>query len=347
MNERQKTLANLVILLVILFLTQTHVNNTKVIANGLPILQIAPSYYLVDNPNEPFSLNLTIANVTDLYGWEVKIYYPRTIIEYNDAIEDGFLRSAGDTFWVSPVADNNYNTTHGRVLLACSLMGMVAGTSGFGVLSTVSFRAVGGGLATLHLADTKLADSHVPVHNPIVHTAADGAVDVATFHNIVITQVQSMKTATGSGYSMNVSVTLANWGTSTETFNVTIYANGTFATRKQFTLEQASEITSAIVWNTNGWGFGNRTILAAADIVPGETITSDNTLADGWVVVTIPGDIDGNFKVNLSDLVLLAQAYGSRLSEPRYRINADIDNNAVVGLSDLVALAQHYGQQYP
>jgi hypothetical protein len=226
-------------------------------------------------------------------------------------------------------------------------MGMVAGTSGFGVLSTVSFRAVGGGLATLHLADTKLADSHVPVHNPIVHTAADGAVDVATFHNIVITQVQSMKTATGSGYSMNVSVTLANWGTSTETFNVTIYANGTFATRKQFTLEQASEITSAIVWNTNGWGFGNRTILAAADIVPGETITSDNTLADGWVVVTIPGDIDGNFKVNLSDLVLLAQAYGSRLSEPRYRINADIDNNAVVGLSDLVALAQHYGQQYP
>lgn len=65
------------------------------------------------------------------------------------------------------------------------------------------------------------------------------------------------------------------------------------------------------------------------------------------VTVTIPGDIDGDFKVNLVDLVILALAYGSRPGEPKWNPNADIDGDNVVGLSDLVILALHYGQHYP
>jgi hypothetical protein len=63
--------------------------------------------------------------------------------------------------------------------------------------------------------------------------------------------------------------------------------------------------------------------------------------------VAIPGDLNGDFKVNLEDLVLLAQAYGSKPGDPNWNPNADIDNNGVVGLSDLVILALHYGQHYP
>jgi hypothetical protein len=63
--------------------------------------------------------------------------------------------------------------------------------------------------------------------------------------------------------------------------------------------------------------------------------------------VTIPGDIDGDFKVKLVDLVILALAYGSRPGEPKWNPNADIDGDNVVGLSDLVILALHYGQHYP
>jgi hypothetical protein len=65
------------------------------------------------------------------------------------------------------------------------------------------------------------------------------------------------------------------------------------------------------------------------------------------IVVTIPGDIDGNFKVQLQDLVILAMAYGSKPGDSNWNPNADIDGNNVVGLSDLVILAQHYGQHYP
>jgi len=59
------------------------------------------------------------------------------------------------------------------------------------------------------------------------------------------------------------------------------------------------------------------------------------------------GDINGDGKVDLTDLVLLANAYGSRPGDAKWNANADIDGNGIVGLSDLVIMALHYGQHYP
>jgi hypothetical protein len=62
------------------------------------------------------------------------------------------------------------------------------------------------------------------------------------------------------------------------------------------------------------------------------------------VVVTIPGDLNGDFKVGLSDLVILAKPYGSIPGDTKWNPNADIDDDGVVGRSDLAILAQHYGE---
>jgi hypothetical protein len=61
----------------------------------------------------------------------------------------------------------------------------------------------------------------------------------------------------------------------------------------------------------------------------------------------IPGDVNWDRWVSLADLVLLAQAYGSKPGDSNWNANADIDGNSAVALPDLVALAQHYGQHYP
>lgn len=63
--------------------------------------------------------------------------------------------------------------------------------------------------------------------------------------------------------------------------------------------------------------------------------------------VTILGDLNGDFKVNLTDLNILAQAYGSNPSSPNWNPIADLDGNGVVGLTDLVTTAEHYAQHYP
>jgi len=58
----------------------------------------------------------------------------------------------------------------------------------------------------------------------------------------------------------------------------------------------------------------------------------------------IPGDINGDGTVNLSDQRILAGAFGSTPGDPRWNSNADISGDGKVGLGDLVILGLHYGQ---
>jgi hypothetical protein len=113
------------------------------------------------------------------------------------------------------------------------------------------------------------------------------------------------------------------------------------------TLARGSSTTTAPLLNTTGLAYGNYTVSAYACLVSDETNTTNNLFSDGCVVVTIPGDINGDFKVSLADLVILANAYGSKPGDTKWNPNADINGNNIVDLSDLVLMAIHYGQHYP
>src|SRR5271157_1971262 len=69
------------------------------------------------------------------------------------------------------------------------------------------------------------------------------------------------------------------------------------------------------------------------------------------VVVPPPklvGDLNGDGKVGLDDLVLLANAYDSKPGDSNWNPLADIARPyGVIGLTDLVTLAMHYGQHSP
>jgi len=63
---------------------------------------------------------------------------------------------------------------------------------------------------------------------------------------------------------------------------------------------------------------------------------------------SLVGDLNGDGKVSLQDLALMAQAYGSKPGDPNWNPLADIaPPYGVIGLTDLVTLATHYGQQSP
>jgi hypothetical protein len=168
-------------------------------------------------------------------------------------------------------------------------------------------------------------------------------------HNIAATSVRavSAKTVIGRGFSYNLSVLVADEGDYAETFNVTAYANSTVIGTEQASLTATDQTTLTFTWNTTSFAYGNYTLSGYAGPVPGETDTADNNLKGGWITVSIPGDLDGDFKVSRQDLVLLSNAYGSTPGTPNWNPNADIDGNGIVGLSDLTSLACHYGQHYP
>jgi parallel beta-helix repeat protein len=168
-----------------------------------------------------------------------------------------------------------------------------------------------------------------------------------TSPDIAVLNVTPSKLNVGQGFLIHINITVMNQGNKIEGFNLKTYANTTSLQTQYFTLVSNNSTTFTYAWNTSGFAEGNYTIWAYAWPVPGETDTADNNFTGGWVLVTIPGDLNGDFKVSLADLVLLANAYGSRPGDLNWNFNADIDGNSVVGLSDLVILANHYGQQFP
>jgi hypothetical protein len=168
----------------------------------------------------------------------------------------------------------------------------------------------------------------------------------SSIHDVAVTNITS-KNVVGQGFSSSIDVTVENQGNFQELLSLTLYANTTavagFTSR---TLLNGTSVTLAMTWNTSGFDYGNYTLTANVTPVPDEIDFADNNMTS-WTIVTIPGDVDGNFRVQLNDLVLLAHAYSSRPGNSNWNPNADIDGNLVVGLPDLAILARNYGQQYP
>ena len=161
-------------------------------------------------------------------------------------------------------------------------------------------------------------------------------------HDVAVTNVTSSKTVVGQGYSASINITVENQGDYTETFNVTLYANETSIELQTITLTNGSSTTLTFAWNTSGFAYGNYTISAFADTVPAETDTADNTYTDGWVKVTVAGDIDGSGRVDIGDLGLLGVAWFSTPTSPNWNPNADIDGSGRVDLGDLGILGVNW-----
>jgi parallel beta-helix repeat protein len=171
-------------------------------------------------------------------------------------------------------------------------------------------------------------------------------------HDIGITGITTSKTVVGQGFNLNINTTIFNYGDNAETFNVTVYCNETAITLPNgenytpVTLGSGNFTTVAIAWNTSGFAKGNCTVSAVADTVPGETDTEDNTLPDGWVFVSIPGDINGDQYVNAKDAVLLGAAFNSSQEQPSFNPNADTNGDQWCNAKDAVILGTHFNEHW-
>jgi parallel beta-helix repeat protein len=163
-------------------------------------------------------------------------------------------------------------------------------------------------------------------------------------HNVAVISVVSAKTVIGQGYSGNVTVYGANKGEYFETFSVTTYADVTPIASTTVPLGSGSTASNTFSWNTNGTPRGNYTISAYAGQVPGETDTSDNNFTDGWILVSVVGDVNGDGKVNLVDVFSVALAYGSVPGMTNWKPNLDINNDGKINLIDYFTTALNYGK---
>ena len=124
-------------------------------------------------------------------------------------------------------------------------------------------------------------------------------------------------------------------------------------------MDSGNSTTVTFTWNTAGFDYGNYTIWAYAEPVLDETDTGDNNCTfNGFVSVTIPGDVTGDFAVKLDDITSLLDGFGSTIDSDGYRHmspciycphspNCDIDLDGKIALSDITTTLDNFGKHYP
>jgi len=211
---------------------------------------------------------------------------------------------------------------------------------------TIYFQVQSFGCTVLDLHDTRLVDQF---GDPIAHDVEDGFF-CTLVADVAIVSVEPSRNTTyslGCWTMVNVTVMAANVGDTTETFNVTAYyGNNTIGTLPVIDLLPGQNTTLTFIWNTTGLEpCSNFAMSAEASPVPYELNLTNNILINGFVKIKIVGDVNGDGAVDIFDLVLAADAYGSVIGDPDYNPQADVAPNCgIVDIFDIVTITSRYGQ---
>jgi len=308
-----------------------------------------------------FVVSVVIENATDLCSLDIELHWNTTYIEYVNHTATIPIEDYLDPVSPSPYSGilhnpilevkNEVDISAGIYWAVFSTMGK-SGFNGNGTVFVMTFRIVHQPprgeediMLSLNLAEVSLANS-IPI--PIPHEVVNGSIIIEAFklHDIAIVNVTSFKSAVGQNYTAIINVIIENQGDYFEAFFVTACANTTTVGTQIVFLNSGYYATTSFIWNTTGFSKGNYTTSAYTSLVTGETDTTDNTNIDGIVTVTIPGDVDGDFDVDIYDVVKLCWSYCSETGDPHFDANCDIDCDDDVDIYDVVILCSHYGEEY-
>jgi len=115
---------------------------------ALTIIYLAPSEISVA-VGDVFTVNVTVTNVTDLYAWQIKLFFDPTILNCTNAwYPDGHVFAGKEIVSLEPVIDN----IEGFVLYGCCLLGEEENFNGNGTLCQIQFRGISRGNSSLEFA---------------------------------------------------------------------------------------------------------------------------------------------------------------------------------------------------
>ena len=213
--------------------------------------------------------------------------------------------------------------------------------SGNATLLIFNLAVVNYGITPLHFQGVVINDD---AGNPIPFTTQDGYLAIVQ-HDIAVTDVIASPTETYVGSNVEINVTLQNYGNVPETFTTTIYANGNNISAFQVLnlLPNETRITS-YEWNTTGFSASNTpyVISAEAEILPYETNTTNNVFVGNQVKLKLVGDVNGDGKVNIDDMIAWDAAYGTKAGDLNWNPQADINGDGVVDNLDGYLILQNY-----
>jgi hypothetical protein len=125
------------------------------LAQADTVLTIASSEATI-GPGGTFSVEVNVAGVSDLYGYQFDVLFNPNVLEALTSSEGSFLSQGGSTFFIPGTNDNV-----GGVVAATAntLLSPVPGVSGSGNLAVLTFEALKSGASSIAISGAELIDS--------------------------------------------------------------------------------------------------------------------------------------------------------------------------------------------
>ncbi|MDH5375472.1 MAG: cohesin domain-containing protein [Candidatus Bathyarchaeota archaeon] len=297
-------------------------------------------------PNQNFTINVTISEVENLYGYEFKLGYNTSVLDGVDVIVSPFENETNF------IAEHSIDNAAGMIWVNVTHYSPAEPITTYppATLVNITFQVLALGESVLDLYDTNLVDQ---LGEPISHDVSDGYFRNLAVRDLAIVDVILSRTHAYEKFRehiciINITVVVRNEGDTTETFDLSTHYDDTLIGTQPITdLDPDSNATVKFRWNTTDLPlYVNYTVKAYAHEVLGEISTDNNLYVDGIVIISMFGDTDGDKKVDIQDVAEAAKAFGSYTGHTRWNPRSDLDNDGVVSVIDMVLIAMNFGRVF-
>jgi hypothetical protein len=348
---------------------------------AIPTPELYVGSVTIETPSygKNFTTNVKLANVTDLYGFELKLYWNTTLLD--------LVYANVTPPWANyTIGINQINETIGRYYVGLSALAPSPSFNGSTTLVTLTFNITYVPVypenisCLFDLNETILGD---PDAKPIPHIVYDGEYRcyAAKAKIQVLPQVSEAKALNAV---FNLSITITNVA-NLYTFEFTLQYNTTLLDAKEITIAsfpgRTYKVSKKIIDDIQGL-----VTLRIESISPSLQANESLTLANITFQVTnatiwpkpsmessfsfsytqlitdtggdiphdkieglyryrpIPGDMNSDGVVNILDLAIVARAYGTKPGDPKWKEDADLNNDKIINILDLIPVARNYGR---
>jgi len=292
-------------------------------------------------PPAKFELNVSIDDVERLYQYSLTLTFDPNVLTCVGIL---FADPMNETHYIPTF---NVNNTVGTISVNVTYYQPAVPLTTYEpvTLFSLMFRVKGLGRTPIEIRNASLIDDE---GLPIVFETFDGFF-ASIRRDIAIVNLNVSPGEVYVGQTININVTVKNKGDIQETFNLCIYGNIS-GNNKLIINQTVTDLASneerliVVTWNTTDYTCGNYTIWAVAGPVPYETNLDDNTFWGGSVMLKLLGDIDGNGVVNMTDVVLVVQAFGTYEGHERWNPEADLNFDGKVDMKDIIIVLSNFGK---
>ena len=328
-----------------------------------PAVWVTPENLFFDTAQnsvgDKFNVTIWVSTTGTSYVWQVKVNFDPTQINAvaADYTATGQFFAGHGSIPVTPTIDNTTGfVVHGQSLVGADSVAATAGST----LFQIQFEIITAPPATDTLTSQIAIDpdpGNTFILDPDLNTISGMSVGSATYsfsppppvRDLAVTNLSLSSTAPKQGENVTITIVVLNNGTTTESFPVEIDLDTSMiATLQVDSLAADSSQTLTLEWNTTDASTGRHTITATIELLPGDTDPANNAMSKPITIISATGpstDIDGDGKVDMNDIAIVAAAFGAKEEDARWNAAADVNLDGVVNLFDVALVARDFWKQ--